>query len=316
VTSRDIRQEPARAEGLVGELFVPTHAAATGGVVVLGGSEGGLDHAAHIAAWLACHGVAGLALAYFGVDGLPRSLAGIRVEYVLTAARWLKRHPTVGDAGVGLLGVSRGAELALLAGSLSTDVRPVVGFAASHIRWPGVSPGAASPVAAWTYRGAELAYGLPSRPSWTRADAARVLVTKGLFLDALADQDRIAAATTEIERIHGPVLLVSGGDDAIWPSQLFAELAMSRLADRLHLFADEHLNYPHAGHGVGTLPGLAVQPTLRSQAHTRLTYQLGGSGAANARSGADAWPRVLAFLARHLRPERTSASAVREASRA
>jgi hypothetical protein len=53
------------------------------------------------------------------------------------------------------------------------------------------------------------------------------------------------------ERINGPVLLVSGDDDQLWPSSYMAAEIMQRLHSSSHAFADEWLHYPNAGHGIG-----------------------------------------------------------------
>ncbi|MDU0291699.1 acyl-CoA thioesterase/BAAT N-terminal domain-containing protein, partial [Saccharothrix longispora] len=69
--------------GLVGVLFEPADAGPHPGVLVLGGSEGGLRE--DDAALLASHGFAALALAYFGAPGVPDDLVEIPLEYFGTA---------------------------------------------------------------------------------------------------------------------------------------------------------------------------------------------------------------------------------------
>ncbi len=52
------------------------------------------------------------------------------------------------------------------------------------------------------------------------------------------------------EGINGPVLLISGSDDQVWPGSLLAEIAVRRLRERLHQFAVEQFCYEGAGHGI------------------------------------------------------------------
>ena len=59
--------------GFVGMLGEPVQIPAPA-VVVLGGSDGGIDSAVRMAAMLASRGLVALALAYFGIDGLPAHL--------------------------------------------------------------------------------------------------------------------------------------------------------------------------------------------------------------------------------------------------
>jgi len=60
---------------LHGVLFVPGTEQRHPGVLVLGGWEGGVP--VDQAAWLATHGYAALALAYFRYENLPRALEGV-----------------------------------------------------------------------------------------------------------------------------------------------------------------------------------------------------------------------------------------------
>jgi dienelactone hydrolase len=107
------------------------------GVVVLGGSSGGIP--TQLAVALAERGFACFGLGYFGVAGLKPALAEIPVELVERAVDWLARNPRVSPGGVCLFGVSKGAELALLAASLLPDkVRAVVAVVPSSVVFAGV----------------------------------------------------------------------------------------------------------------------------------------------------------------------------------
>jgi dienelactone hydrolase len=70
---------PVREGGLVGTFFRPSTPGPHPAVIVLGGSDGGLREGS--AAVLARQGYATLALAYFGVEGLPPELVEVPVEY-------------------------------------------------------------------------------------------------------------------------------------------------------------------------------------------------------------------------------------------
>lgn len=86
--------------GLVGTLYSPAHPSpATPAVMVLGGSEGGLP--ASQPAALASRGHVALAVAYFGLPGLPKTLTRIPLEYFATALRWLGRQPGVDPTSSG-----------------------------------------------------------------------------------------------------------------------------------------------------------------------------------------------------------------------
>ena len=92
--------QPARADGLVGTLFHPAGASRSPGILVLGDSEGGIPEA--MAALLASHGYATLALAYYGVEPLPKTFVEIPLEYFATAFAWMRQQEQIAPAVIGL----------------------------------------------------------------------------------------------------------------------------------------------------------------------------------------------------------------------
>jgi dienelactone hydrolase len=288
-------------EGLVGVLFSPPDRPAPG-IVVLGGSEGGLHWSGHLAALLASRGFAALALAYFGISSRPPHPVGVPCEYSVNAVHWLLERDEVASEQVGLIGSSRGAELALQIAALCPNVGAVVAYAPSSVRWTGFDPGRSAPRPAWTWRDAALPYLSLDQAMvddlWSRSPVA----LGQAFVSALGDDRRVAEATIAVERIEGPVLLISGVDDAIWPSAPMADLTMERLTAHGHPYPDRHLCYPQAGHRAGHPPGLPAPGPLAVHPADRDTYVLGGTRAGNASSSADAWPKILRFL-RHNLPQ-------------
>ena len=113
--------EDANEEGLAGRLFIPPGREPHPVVIVLGGSGGGYD--LDKAAVLARHGFATLSLAYFGLPGLPTWLHRVPLEYFARATAWLENQPEVDARRMGVLGISRGAELALLLSSTLPEIR-------------------------------------------------------------------------------------------------------------------------------------------------------------------------------------------------
>ena len=294
----EVAMEHVHEAGLRATLFLP-RADRAPGVVVLGGSEGGLRAVERVAALLASRGFAALAVAYFAYQYLPSQLVEIPVEYVESAIRWLLAHPKVYGEKVALLGMSRGGELALLAGSFCPQVCAVVGFAASSVVWVGYADSRPTPRSAWTRGGHALPCAFPIAPlsKRNRNDAWSL---RDCFLRALERTHQIARAQIQVERILGPLLLVSGGNDQMWPSDVLARLALRRRRKAGIRFRDVHLTYAHAGHAAGRLIGLPAAPTTTDRPGETTRYALGGTKQANARSAVDAWPRVLYFLRENL----------------
>jgi dienelactone hydrolase len=299
-------QMRVREHGLVGAFFRPNGDGPYPPVLVMGGSGGGIGGAYWQAALLARHGFATLALAYFAMDSLPPYLHEIPLEYFETAMAWLHGQPSVSGEGVGVMGTSRGGELVLLLGATFRQVRAVVAYVPSHVVWGGLAPNVPPPVTSWTrngepitilrrYRPGEVPPVIPEpRPGDPVALTPR-------FLRSLAGrEDDEARAAIPVERINGPVMLISGQDDRMWPSSLMATRAAERLAAHRHPHRVEHLDYAGVGHSI-YLPSLPTTVTVQVHPLDGTLYDLGGTPRANAHAAADSWPRVVRFLRESLR---------------
>ncbi len=132
---------------LHGGLFEPSSAGPHPGVLVLGGSEGGAPLRA--AAWLASHGYAALALAYFRYEDLPARLEAIPLEYFGQGVAWMMQRPEIAPERIGVLGTSRGGELALQVASLYSQIKAVVAYVPANVRYPACCGDTRVPYA-WT----------------------------------------------------------------------------------------------------------------------------------------------------------------------
>jgi dienelactone hydrolase len=199
--------------------------------------------------------------------------------------------------------MSRGAELALLLGSMFPQFRCVVARQPTAFVGRGVGRDA-SARSAWSWRGAPLPY-LPWRGDIDiyappgDGDAQPYALAPG-FLKAMEDRAAAEAAAIPVEHIGAPLLLLSGEDDQMWPSALFAELVGRRLAERGHPHPYRHVSYPGAGHLIDDPPDLPT--TVDHARHTVIGREvpLRGRPKAQAEANRDAWARELAFFREHL----------------
>ena len=274
--------EPSPDPGLVGTLYLPPGDGPHPGVVSLHGAAGprGPDRTEQT---LATRGYATLALAYTGpAEGLPDRIREVPLGYVRRAIDWLRDRPAVREGPVGLFGVSRGAELALLVGARSDRVGAVVSYAGSGVVFdtPMGDP-------AWVDDGEPVPH-LSGRGDPERTDDGEV-VTRPVLERGFdeADAERRAAATIPVEDVDGPVLMVSGGDDRVWPARKLSAVAAERLAAADHDFA--HLTRDDVGHLIG-VPHVPLAAFDRG----------GGSPRATARLGIDAWEQTLDTFERGL----------------
>jgi dienelactone hydrolase len=257
---------------LHGIFFVPDGTTKHAAVLVVGGSEGGTPVSK--AAWLASDGYPALALAYFRSQGLPQKLEAIPLEYFGQALSWLSQRPEVDKDRLAVMGTSRGGELALEVGSLYPIVHAVIAYVPANVRYPACCGSVAG--AAWTLKGMPLAYARPGRNRTVSSIQPMAVIP--------------------VEQTHGPILLISGRDDGIWPSSDMTNDVSRRLRQNHFAFEVERLDYPHAGHRAG-LP--QIIPTWSSNVTRPVsgaTEDYGGTPEGNAASSLDAVPKVLEFL--------------------
>jgi dienelactone hydrolase len=287
-------------DGLVGVLYRPAGDQVLPGVLTLGGSEGGLHELD--AAVLAAHGYAVLALAYAGLPGVPPTLRDIPLEYFGRAVEHLRGLPGTDPARIAVVGTSKGGEAALLAGATFPAVRGVVSYVGSGLVTQGISQSIvdgsfleilATPVPNWTYRGQPLPY-VPTvvTPQLAALVAAGGPVPLRMAFEPGLTRPEVTAATIPVERINGPVLLISGADDQ-GPGPAYHDIAAKRLASHHH--RAQHIVYPDAGHLIGGPP--YAPTTMTTTPGPGIDLEHGGTPAATARARADAWQQTLALLA-------------------
>jgi hypothetical protein len=197
--------------------------------------------------------------------------------------------------------VSRGAELALLLGATYPEVKAVVALAPSHVVWEGAvrdpsKKGIAAlraDLSAWTLDGRPLAF-VPKTigPALAAKIEAgeRFAAAEMMSLDGV-DPDRLSRATIPVEKINGPVFLVSSRADRMWPAAAMADEVERRLRAAHFAHRIERLDYVDAAH---TVPDSWMPNAYGGT--------LGGTATGNARAFADYWPKLRDFLRGSLSP--------------
>lgn len=288
-----ISRRSVDTEGLVGWLYRPSTSEPHRPVLVLHGAFAAVPH--RLCRLLATHGYATLALQYFDAPGLPDSLRKIPLEYFDQAIQWLMARNGVREEGIGLVGVSRGVEAALLAAAGYEGRATVIGYSGGGVVGHGV-------------------VGVPPRrfvaqPAWTRdgspvapADQISILldsIKKSNQHDCTVDahtasirrgvsEDVIDKVVVPVEEIDGPVLLLAGADDQQWPSVPASALPIDRLMRGTHSYPYGLRVYCNAGHIFG-IPYADYSGAATSE-------QNGGTPETNAAAAADSWPLTLSYL--------------------
>src|ERR1035438_8416827 len=186
----DVRRLLVSDGGLRGVFLVPPGGDRHRAVLVIGGSEGGVP--LRRAAWLASHGYAALALAYFRYQDLPAQLESIPLEYFQRALTWMAQRPEISGDRFAVMGGSRGGALALQLGSMFPRIAAVVAYVPSNVRVAACCRNSGGP--AWTWTGLALPYVIPG----------------GRRLPEV-----MARAAIEVEKTQGPILMISGQDDHV-----------------------------------------------------------------------------------------------------
>ena len=285
--TQEVQRLEVRESGLVGRFYAAAGASRRTGLLMLTGSGGGYpDEAA--ARDLARAGFPVLALAYFrDREGHPPELAqkelrNIPLEYIFKALDWLEARPEVRADRIAIMGESRGAELALMIGSLRPDVAGVIAYSPQELRWAAVGGGGP----AWTLRGVPLPY---AEGIYNRATPMSQFTD---ILDGPADVRD--AAAIDVERIHGPVLLISSRADALSPSARMANDIEARLRAHDFSYRVENVQYEDASH---LLMGFGPGQT-EFRVNERFTMHFGGTAEGTERARNSGWSRVKEFLGR------------------
>ncbi|MFC3958050.1 acyl-CoA thioester hydrolase/BAAT C-terminal domain-containing protein [Halovivax cerinus] len=292
-----VPSETVRTDGVCGRLFHGLGDGPHPGVLVLHGGGGARGYEGTYAAMLAEHGYTVCCVEYFGAPGTRDALVDVPLEEFRDAADWLLDRPDVAGDRVGVVGFSRGGEASLVVGARFDAFGAVVAYVPSCFRWQGPSwmAGVGPNQPTWTLDGDPLPY-LRIEKHVATDEIDDPLGNVGpnpprLALERASAAERDAAAIP-VERIEGPVLLVSGGRDTLWPSAEMASRAAARLANRDHPWRVEHLENPDAGHAI------RVPYRFDGTTDPTATHEFGGTNAANARAATRAWQRTLSTLAR------------------
>jgi dienelactone hydrolase len=289
VTVRELRRPDAPLVGRYYQHSGTKRAA----ILTLTGSNGGIDPS--MAPFLASHGYNVLAIAYYHFEGVSDDLIEIPLESFRDAVSWLAREPSVDAQRIGIVGISKGAEAALLTASYFTDAaKAVAAFVPSSVVWEGADARARF--------GNDPHFDSPGRSSWSFQGKPLPFVHKVVSEERLANRPVAFLDEYEppilrpldpetiipVERIRASVFLAASGDDLTWPSLTMARQVKQRFTTRQPSNRIELHEYPLAGH---TIPPPGFRPNAA----------LGGTPGENARAGADAWRHLIAFLDRTLR---------------
>ena len=247
---------------------------------MLAGSSGRIDTAR--VDMLTERGVTALGLRWFGGEGLPPVPAQVPLEFLSEALDALADEC---DRLVAV-GLSYGAEAALLMATRDPRLDGVIALAPSDVAWEGQASNDDDPaLSKWTYGGQGIPF-VPIDRTWQPAAGKPAFVELYEQSRLVAGPAIVEAATIPVELIRGDLVLVAGGDDKVWPSFMMAQRIKDR-RDSAGLVTTVVADAA-AGHPV-VLPGEAFAALERP-------YLVGGDSDAPVRLGRAAWPAIARVL--------------------
>ena len=243
-----------QTDGFYGELFRPEKDGYPGkALICFSGSDGGIELARTLAGVFQARGLTALALAYVLEEGLPKQFSRVPIDFLEAAA---KRLHGMGYEKVGLWGISKGAELALTAGSLLPGlvngvvaVSPMSTVCQGFVKDKGIS---FVPGSSWSFHGEEIPYSpygmekFPLGHILRESIRIRDVTMYDLYLPLV--EHPAPDAVIRVENITGPVLLISSKMDNMWPSELASGQIMARLQAHDFPYPYQHLSYDYGSH--------------------------------------------------------------------
>jgi uncharacterized protein len=223
------------------KYFPPSGKVKNAAIMFIGGSEGGLPIYYDIKKYTSI-GYPCFMIGYFGTKSTTDRLEMIPLEYLENAISTFKSFPEVHDKKIIILGGSKGGELALLLASINKEVEGVIAAVPSSVVFQGIG---GKLLSSWSYKGKPVPF-VPFAPY----DYSKIVNSQyvELYKLSLEQKNAVDLAAIPVENINGPVLLLSGEDDTMWPSTQMAEMIINRLEKSNFPFWYQHIAYKNAGH--------------------------------------------------------------------
>lgn len=235
-------------------------------------------------------------LAYFGLKGLPPVIEHVPLEYVHQAISYVKKEAP--DRKVVMLGISKGAELALSYASRYSAIDALICYAPSSIVLPyHVKRNLDDPLkSSWTWKGEEL----PFAELASFSDAPGEVVYKKYMVPVLSSDAELQKSSIPVEQIDCPVLLLAGKDDFVWPSYKMSLLVRNRMLEQDSTKQVNLVGFANCGHQFFWFgPGEPVATTSQSARITGIKkhrFIYGGTQSGTQRAMIESRKRVLEFL--------------------
>jgi uncharacterized protein len=210
-------------------------------VVAFGGGSGGNDWERNYLKdkrdSILAHGFAVLAIGYFKTDNSPGSLDRISLNAIAdTILSIARRTPQIDTARILLMGASKGGELVLNLASRYPCFKGVIALSTSHVSFPAITISANT--SSWMYNEREVTFvPAPFKTLWPALKGDLL----GAFSMMLENTEAVTKAEIEVEKINGPIFILSADQDEQWPAKEMSEQLVERLKRKKFAHRYEHI---------------------------------------------------------------------------
>ena len=264
--------------------------------VCLGGSDGTRSHLT--AAILSSLGHPALAISYFDYEGISENCVEVPLEMVFNAKKWLKDNLKSRD--IGIIGCSKGAELALLS-STEQNFNPVILASPSSHVFQGLGS-YKKPTSSWSLAGIAVPF-LPVKMGFwklvgfvlkrlrKKPHSFFEVYQKALDKKSKSYQQKRDASRIKVEKLKGDLLMLSGEQDLVWPSARMANDIERNVKCKCTnvIFEDSgHLTFKQQ-------PGLPFPNVIGD----KVRIFLGSDVSKNQQANLKMWDEVIKFVSKY-----------------
>uniref|UniRef100_A0A8C5D9K0 Acyl-coenzyme A thioesterase 2, mitochondrial-like n=2 Tax=Gouania willdenowi TaxID=441366 RepID=A0A8C5D9K0_GOUWI len=272
-----VTRVPVRYKHIRGALFVPLGPGPFPAVLDL--YTFGADLSEKRPSLLASRGFVVLTVALH--NDMSKDINEIHLDYFEEAVEFLRQQDKVGSKGVGVMSLSKSADLALSIASYLSGVEATVWI-------NGCSANTAFPL---YYKNTQLHPPLLFDPKKLKPVESGAFNCKHCVDDTKAEKNK--ATLIPIEQAKGRFLFVASEDDQNWDSKAY----MNQMVDRLRQHRKENfecLCYPGAGHYLEPPYGPYCKSSIHSLARKPVLW--GGEARSHAAAEVHLWTKVQDFF--------------------
>ena len=269
-------------------------------LITLAGFEGGHLPEKSLKS-LANEGYDILSLAYAAPPPvLPNTFEEIPIEYLAKAVAWIRAQNKYKFHKVVIIGVSKGAELALLYGSFYQNIDGIIAYSPSCILLPAIASTQTSTAnkSPWSYQYKSL----PFAPI-KKVDAnTKSVVYKNYITPWLSNTKILKKAMIQVERIDCPMLLLIGQNDQMWDAVKMSQLIQYKMEASFKPHRVKKQVFENAGHRFfwfgdeEDLPEKTMTIWQKKLVNQSYQFQLGGTHDGNRAAMQKSQKEVFKFL--------------------